>query len=116
MQNPNETYGLYMDQGKPPSQIVSYIRVSTQRQGQSGLGVEAQRDAIARFAAAEGLHLLAEYVEIETGKGADALDRRPVLREALSRAKKAKAAMLMAKLDRLSRDVAFISGLMAERV
>jgi DNA invertase Pin-like site-specific DNA recombinase len=55
-------------------------------------------------------------VEVETGKGADALERRPVLREALAQAKKAKAAVVVAKLDRLSRDVAFISGLMAQRV
>jgi Resolvase, N terminal domain len=58
-------------------QIVSYIRVSTGKQGKSGLGIEAQREAIARFAAAEGRELLAEFVEIETGKGSDALDRRP---------------------------------------
>jgi DNA invertase Pin-like site-specific DNA recombinase len=53
---------------------------------------------------------------VETGKGDDALERRPVLREALAQAKKAKAAVVVAKLDRLSRDVAFISGLMAQRV
>jgi len=60
--------------------------------------------------------VLAEVVEVETGKGADALDRRPKLAEALARAKKAKAAVVVAKLCRLSRDVAFISGLMAQRV
>jgi DNA invertase Pin-like site-specific DNA recombinase len=58
-------------------QAVAYYRVSTARQGRSGLGIEAQRDAVARFAAAEVLELTAEFVEIETGKGADALDRRP---------------------------------------
>src|ERR1700710_2659633 len=62
------------------------------------------------------LELLAEHVEVETGKGSDALDRRPVLREALAQARKAKASIVVAKLDRLSRDVAFISGLMAQRV
>jgi DNA invertase Pin-like site-specific DNA recombinase len=97
-------------------QIVSYIRVSTGKQGASGLGIEAQREAIARFAAAEGCEILAEVVEIETGKGCDALDRRPKLAEALAVAKKAKAAVVVAKLCRLSRDVAFISGLMAQRV
>ena len=97
-------------------QIVSYIRVSTGKQGRSGLGIEAQREAIARFAAAEGLEVSAEYVEVETGKGTDALDRRPKLAEALARARKAKAAVVVAKLCRLSRDVAFISGLMAQRV
>ena len=96
--------------------IVTYLRVSTDRQGKSGLGLDAQREAIARFAEAEGLELLAEHVEVETGKGADALDRRPVLREALTRARKAKASICVAKLDRLSRDVHFISGLMVHKV
>jgi DNA invertase Pin-like site-specific DNA recombinase len=95
---------------------VAYYRVSTNKQGRNGLGIEAQREAVARFVAAEGLKLIAEHTEVETGKGADALDRRPVLREALTQAKKAKAAVLVAKLDRLSRDVAFISGLMAQHV
>lgn len=97
-------------------QVVSYIRVSTGKQGKSGLGIEAQREAIARFAAAEGCEVIAEFVEVETGKGADALDRRPTLAAALAAAKKAKAAVVVAKLCRLSRDVAFISGLMAQRV
>lgn len=98
------------------SGIISYLRVSTDRQGRSGLGLEAQREAISRFAAAEGLEILAELVEVETGKGSDALERRPVLREALATARKARAAVCVAKLDRLSRDVSFISGLMAQRV
>jgi DNA invertase Pin-like site-specific DNA recombinase len=97
-------------------QVVSYLRVSTGKQGKSGLGIEAQRDAIARFAAAEGCEVIAEHVEIETGKGSDALDRRPQLAAALAEARKAKAALVVAKLCRLSRDVAFISGLMAQRV
>jgi DNA invertase Pin-like site-specific DNA recombinase len=95
---------------------IAYLRVSTGKQGRNGLGIEAQREAVQRFVTAERLVLLAEYVEVETGKGADALDRRPVLREALAQAKKMKAAVVVAKLDRLSRDVAFISGLMAQRV
>lgn len=95
---------------------VAYIRVSTSKQGSSGLGVEAQRHAIRRFAEAEGFELLAEHVEIETGKGSDALERRPVLAKALAEARKAKVPVLVAKLDRLSRDVHFISGLMAHRV
>lgn len=98
------------------TKIVAYLRVSTDRQGRSGLGLEAQREAISRFAAAEHLTIVAEHVEIETGKGSDALERRPVLREALTQAKKAKAAVCVAKLDRLSRDVAFIATLMAQRV
>lgn len=95
---------------------VAYLRVSTQRQGRSGLGVEAQRAAIGRFADAEGFDMMAEHVEIETGKGADALDRRPVLAVALAEARRLRYPVIVAKLDRLSRDVAFIAGLMAQRV
>jgi len=96
--------------------IISYLRVSTARQGRSGLGIEAQRAAVTRFAEAEGYGIAREFVEIETGKGADALSRRPQLTTALADAKKRKCAVVVAKLDRLSRDVHFISGLMAERV
>jgi DNA invertase Pin-like site-specific DNA recombinase len=95
--------------------VVAYVRVSTSKQGKSGLGVEAQREAIARFAQAEGL-VTSAYVEVETGKGADALDLRPQLRLALDRARKLRCPIVVAKLDRLSRDVAFIAGLMAQRV
>ena len=95
---------------------IAYLRVSTQQQHRSGLGIEAQRAAIARFAEAEGLTIIGEYAEAETGKGADALDRRPQLAAALSAARSAKCAVLVSKLDRLSRDVAFVSGLMAQRV
>ena len=97
-------------------EVVAYLRVSTGRQGKSGLGIEAQREAITAFAAREGLTVIAEMVEVETGKGADALDRRPMRGEALALARKAKASVCVAKLDRLSRDVAFIAGLMAQRV
>jgi DNA invertase Pin-like site-specific DNA recombinase len=96
--------------------VVAYLRVSTAGQSRSGLGIDSQREAIARFVAAEGIEVLGEFVEVETGKGADALDRRPVLREALAQARKAKASIVVAKLDRLSRDVAFIAGLMAQKV
>jgi DNA invertase Pin-like site-specific DNA recombinase len=96
--------------------LVAYVRVSTSKQGRSGLGVEAQRQAIARFAAGEGLVVASEHVEVETGKGADALDLRPQLRLALDRARKLRCPIVVAKLDRLSRDVAFIAGLMAQRV
>src|SRR4051794_23970318 len=95
---------------------VTYIRVSSEQQGRSGLGVEAQRAAIARFMADQGFEPVAEHVEIETGKGSDALDRRLQLAAALKRAKAEKCPVIVAKLDRLSRDVAFISGLMAQRV
>ena len=95
---------------------VAYLRVSTRQQQRSGLGIEAQRATIARFAEAENLTIIAEYVEAETGKGADALDRRPNLAAALAAAKTAKCCVLVSKLDRLSRDVAFVAGLMAQRV
>jgi DNA invertase Pin-like site-specific DNA recombinase len=96
--------------------IVAYYRVSTQKQGRSGLGLEAQRKAIAAFAAAERFDIAGEYTEIETGKGADALVRRPQLKAALKAAKAARCSVAVAKLDRLSRDVAFIAGLMSQRV
>ena len=97
-------------------QAIAYYRVSTARQGRSGLGIEAQREAVTRFAAAEGFDLTAEFVEVETGKGSDALDRRPQLAAALATGRQRKCPVIVAKLDRLSRDVAFISGLMAQRV
>jgi DNA invertase Pin-like site-specific DNA recombinase len=96
--------------------LIGYVRVSTARQGRSGLGIEAQREALARFAASEGFELVRLFVEIETGKGADALDRRPQLSAALSDARRRRCPVAVAKLDRLSRDVHFISGLMAHRV
>jgi len=96
--------------------VITYIRVSTSQQGRSGLGIEAQRQSLHQFAKAEGLELVREFVEVETGKGSDALDRRPQLKAALAAAKKLKCPVAVAKLDRLSRDVHFISGLMAHRV
>ena len=95
---------------------IAYYRVSTRAQGRSGLGIEAQRAAVQRFAEVEGMTILAEHVEAESGKGSDALLRRPQLRAALEEARRARCPVLVAKLDRLSRDVAFISGLMAQRV
>lgn len=96
--------------------LISYIRVSTAQQGKSGLGIEAQRAAIVRFAEVEGFTITGEFVEVETGKGSDALERRPQLAAALAEARRQKSAVTVAKLDRLSRDVAFISGLMAQRI
>ena len=97
-------------------QIIAYIRVSTQKQGQSGLGLDAQRVAIERFCAAEGYQIVRTFTEIETGKGADALERRPQLKAALRQASAYRCSVVVAKLDRLSRDVAFIAGLMAQGV
>jgi len=94
---------------------IAYTRVSTGKQAKSGLGLEAQEAALARFAEAEGYKLMQTFTEVETGKGADALDRRPQLNAALALAKKHKAPIIVAKLDRLSRDVHFISGLMSHK-
>ena len=100
-----------------PKPIVAYYRVSTREQGRSGLGIDAQRAAVARFAEAEGFTIVGEHVEIETGKGSDALERRPHLTAALDEARRhGKAPIAVSKLDRLSRDVAFVAGLMAQRV
>lgn len=96
--------------------LIAYVRVSTSQQGKSGLGIEAQREALERFAAAEGFELSRVFVEVETGKGSDALDRRPQLAAALNEARRQRCPVAVAKLDRLSRDVHFISGLMAQRV
>ena len=108
--------GLTDTKGLKMSPLVAYYRVSTQKQGRSGLGLEAQRNAVWQFAKAEGFEIVAEFTEVETGKGSDALDRRPELKAALKAAKKTKCEVAVAKLDRLSRDVAFIAGLMSQRV
>jgi DNA invertase Pin-like site-specific DNA recombinase len=99
-----------------PTPIVAYIRVSTGKQGLSGLGLVAQMEAIERFAEANGMTIIRTYEEVETGKGADALEKRPELRRALDHAKKHKATIVVAKLDRLGRNVHFISGLMVHKV
>ena len=63
--------------------LIGYVRVSTSKQGRSGLGIEAQQEALTRFAEAEGFELVRMFVEIETGKGRDAIERRPQLAAAL---------------------------------
>jgi DNA invertase Pin-like site-specific DNA recombinase len=98
------------------TKAIAYYRVSTVAQGKSGLGLEAQQSAVRAFCERESIELLSEAVEVETGKGSDALDRRPVLAATLNAARRADAAIVVAKLDRLARDVHFISGLMAHRV
>ena len=100
----------------PDRPLITYIRVSTSQQGRSGLGIEAQRQTLDHFAKAEGFTVTREFVEVETGKGSDALDRRPQLKAALASARKLRCHVAVAKLDRLSRDVHFISGLMAHKV
>lgn len=95
---------------------VAYYRVSTKRQGRSGLGLEAQREAVERFAKDQGYSLISEFTEVETGKGSDALETRPQLAAAIRDAKLRNCPVLVAKLDRLSRDVHFVSGLMRTRV
>ena len=91
---------------------IGYIRVSTARQGRSGLGLEAQQAAIAKFAEAEAFAMVETFTETESG----ADDDRPQLNAAIERARKLKAPVICAKLDRLSRDVHYISGLMKHRV
>ena len=92
--------------------FVSYVRVSTAKQGASGLGLEAQRTAVAAYVVGRGT-LVEEFVEVETGKGANALERRPELRSALASCKRRDAVLLIAKLDRLARNVHFVSGLLS---
>src|SRR3546814_661353 len=78
--------------------------------------MEAQRDAILRFAEREQIEIAHWFTEVETGKGSDALDRRPQLASALKAAQRTKCPIIVAKLDRLSRDVHFVSGMMSQRV
>ena len=87
---------------------ITYLRVSTQRQGASGLGIEAQRAAVETFCRDHGYRVVEEFVEIESGRHSD----RPGLRDALARAKSSRALLVIAKLDRLARNVEFIARLM----
>jgi DNA invertase Pin-like site-specific DNA recombinase len=95
-------------------QAIALIRVSTSEQGKSGLGLAAQGAVIRAFAVAEGFDIV-EVVE-EVASGGQGIDEREGLRTALAKAKKLRCPVIVAKLDRLSRDVAFISGLMARGV
>ena len=86
---------------------VAYYRVSTDKQGIKGLGMDAQREAVARFMAGKG-DLAAQFIEVESGRK----DNRPQLLAALAECRKRRAVLVIAKLDRLARNVRFISGLM----
>jgi DNA invertase Pin-like site-specific DNA recombinase len=88
--------------------LIPYYRVSTRKQERSGLGLEGQKAAVASFAGSNGVRVLAEYTEVETGKRAD----RPELAKAIAQAKRCRATLVVAKLDRLARNVAFTSALM----
>lgn len=94
---------------------VVYYRVSTERQGVSGLGLDAQRSLVATFAAQRGAEVVAEFTEVETGKTAGAADR-PQLQAALATARRRRATLVVAVLDRLARNVHFVSGLMESGV
>ena len=94
------------------AEYVAYYRVSTSRQGESGLGLEAQRAATLAFVAEQGAELADEFTEIESGRRSD----RPKLEEALDICRKTGATLLIAKLDRLARNVHFISGLLETKV
>lgn len=87
--------------------FISYLRVSTDRQGVSGLGIEAQREAVQRYVACVGGNLLAEHVEVETGRSAT----RPTLLQSIAQCRRDRAVLLIARLDRLARSVSFIASL-----
>ncbi|HUY36722.1 MAG TPA: recombinase family protein [Pirellulales bacterium] len=89
-------------------QIIGYARVSTKVQGESGLGMEAQQAAIDTYAGQQGAGVLRVYIEIESGRKSD----RPELAKAIAHAKRSKATLVVAKLDRLARNVAFLSAMM----
>lgn len=93
---------------------IGYIRVSTAKQGRSGLGLEAQQEALRRFAESEGYSFAETFKDVESGKHDE--DHRPALKAAIERARKDGVPIIVAKLDRLSRDVHYISGLMKHRV
>lgn len=89
-------------------QIVSYVRVSTQRQGSTGLGLDAQRAAVAQYCQQHGATLLKEFTEVESGRNND----RPILHDAIAFAKRSHCKLVIGKLDRLARSVSFIANLM----
>src|SRR5438309_2076994 len=88
--------------------LITYRRVSTKQQGQSGLGLEGQEQAVQAYVKQTGEKVLATYTEVESGKLAD----RPALQKALAHCRRSKATLVVAKLDRLARNVAFLAALM----
>jgi DNA invertase Pin-like site-specific DNA recombinase len=102
-----------MEKTTPPTLWVCYYRVSTQRQGMSGLGLDAQRAAVGQFLRERGGTILAEVTETESGKKAS---NRPELQRALELCRKHRATLCIAKLDRLARNLAFIAGLLESNV
>ena len=97
-------------------EAIGYLRVSTREQGRSGLGLAAQRAEIESFARREEFHIATWHQDVQTGGGADALVLRPGLAAALNEASAAHCPLIVAKLDRLSRNVHFISGLMERKI
>ena len=107
--------GTFVEGSLPPPRsgaihvkLVPYYRVSTAKQARSGLGLEGQDATVQRFAEAHAATILKSYVEVETGKRSD----RPELAKAVAHARRSKATLVIAKLDRLARNVHFLSGLM----
>jgi DNA invertase Pin-like site-specific DNA recombinase len=95
---------------------VGYLRVSTREQGRSGLGLEAQRRDVVAFGGREGYSIKSWHQDIQTGAGKDALLLRPGLAAALKEARALKCPLVVSRLDRLSRNVHFITGLMEHKV
>lgn len=111
--NSTNIYLLPKDTSAPPTKpFVAYYRVSTDRQGQSGLGLDAQQEAVERYVGIEQGNLIETFTEVESGKRKN----RPQLTAAISLCRRKKAILVIAKLDRLARNVHFVSGLMESGV
>jgi DNA invertase Pin-like site-specific DNA recombinase len=108
--DPNGSFGYY--KGGAAMKYVAYFRVSTVKQGRSGLGMDAQRKMVSDFVAANGGEIVSEYAEIESGKN----DNRPELMKAMKHASLVNARLLVGKLDRLSRDLNFITSLQKSNI
>ncbi len=109
---PSFTYIQNHQKHMPDRQYIAYYRVSTKDQQEDGHGLDAQRAAVQRYLEAHGGHLVNEYTEVESGKKND----RPELTTAIKECQRQRATLLIAKLDRLARNVYFISGLIESKV